>query len=293
MDHVKYIDRTREYYLAQGYDKPYSWAHFDQVPFTPLNKPLSECKIALVSTSDIAVRGEEDPDHESMAFQVGNVYSIATETPIEKLYSSQENYDVHATTLDDPNSFYPVSRLKEAAAEGMIASFSDRAHGVHTAYSHRRTLETDAPEVLKRCREDGTDAVVLTPVCPVCHQTVSLVSRFLEENGIPTVVIGSARDIVEHCGVARQVFTDFPLGNPCGEPFDIEGQRKIVTSALRLLEDATEPRTTIQSPLTWSKGERWKELIFTAEQPFLQGEAKEKWMKAKEKYKEMKSAGEV
>jgi len=50
---------------------------------------------------------------------------------------------------------------------------------------------------------------------------VSLVSRHLEANGISTVVIGSARDIVEECGVARFVFSDFPLGNPCGKPYDV------------------------------------------------------------------------
>jgi hypothetical protein len=36
MDHVRYIDKTREYYAGAGYDKPYRWAHFDGIPFTPL-----------------------------------------------------------------------------------------------------------------------------------------------------------------------------------------------------------------------------------------------------------------
>jgi D-proline reductase (dithiol) PrdB len=127
----------------------------------------------------------------------------------------------------------------------------------------------------------------------VCHQTVSLVARYLEEHGLPTVIIGTARDIVEHCGVARHVFTDFPLGNPCGEPFDTGMQRKIVDASLELLASATAPRTTIQSPFTWSKGEDWKELIFTEEQPFLEGEALDNWMAAKAKYRELKEKGEV
>ena len=50
---------------------------------------------------------------------------------------------------------------------------------------------------------------ILVPVCPVCHQTISLVSRHLEANGIPTVILAAARDIVEHVGVARVVHTDF------------------------------------------------------------------------------------
>jgi D-proline reductase (dithiol) PrdB len=127
----------------------------------------------------------------------------------------------------------------------------------------------------------------------VCHQTVSLVARHLEANGIPTVTIACARDIVEHCGVSRLVFTDFPLGNPCGRPFDETMQRGIVETALELLETATEPRTTVQSPFVWSEDETWKEKIFTREQPFLEGEAYERWIKGKEMYRKLKSEGKV
>jgi len=88
---------------------------------------------------------------------------------------------------------------------------------------------------------------------------VSLVSRHLEANGIPTVVIGSARDIVEECGVARFVFSDFPLGNPCGKPYDADMQRQIVGFALDLLESARLPRTTVQTPFRWGEDESWKQ----------------------------------
>jgi hypothetical protein len=88
---------------------------------------------------------------------------------------------------------------------------------------------------------------------------VSLVSRHLEANGIATVVIGSARDIVEECAVARFLFSDFPLGNPCGKPYDVAMQRAIVAMALDLLESARLPRTTVQTPLVWSEDESWKQ----------------------------------
>jgi hypothetical protein len=121
---------------------------------------------------------------------------------------------------------------------------------------------------------------------------VSLVARYLEENGIPTVIIATARDIVENCGVPRLLFVDFPLGNPCGVPFDQQMQADILESALHLLETATEPRTTVLSPLTWPQGEDWKTTIFTAEQPFLEGEAYDNWMAAKERYKRQKAKAE-
>ena len=93
----------------------------------------------------------------------------------------------------------------------------------------------------------------------MCHQTVSLVSRHLEAAGIPTVVIGSARDIVEECGVARFVYTDFPLGNPCGKPYDAEMQSEITGCALDLLETATVARTSVQTPYVWDEDASWKD----------------------------------
>ncbi len=81
---------------------------------------------------------------------------------------------------------------------------------------------------------------------------MSLTARHLEATGIPTVVVGSARDIVEECGVARFLFVDFPLGNPCGKPDDVAMQSAIVGQALDLLERAWQPRTTVQSPVVWN-----------------------------------------
>jgi D-proline reductase (dithiol) PrdB len=92
----------------------------------------------------------------------------------------------------------------------------------------------------------------------VCHQTVSLAARHLEANGIPTVILGCAKDIVEYVGVPRFLFSDFPLGNSAGRPRDVGSQAFTLDLALRLLETAPAPRTTVQSPLRWSADPAWK-----------------------------------
>jgi len=92
----------------------------------------------------------------------------------------------------------------------------------------------------------------------VCHQTVGLAARHLEAHGIPTVIMGSAKDIVEHCGVPRFLWSDFPLGNSAGRPFDVESQVQTLELALRVLESAPAARTTVQSPLRWSADASWK-----------------------------------
>ena len=92
----------------------------------------------------------------------------------------------------------------------------------------------------------------------MCHQTVSLLARHLEANGIPTVIMGCAKDIVEHAGVPRFGFSDFPLGNSAGRPFDVDSQTQTLELALRVLESAPGPRTTVQSPPRWNDDARWK-----------------------------------
>ena len=164
MGHVKYIDKTREYYLSQGYDKPYRWASFDDAPFAPLKKPLAESRLALISTSQIAVRNQVDLPTNPEADNSRNVYSIPTDTPVEDLYSRSHSFDKHATTLEDINAYFPVTRLWEFEAAGRIASLAPSAHNVFTAYSQRLTSEADAPQLLARLRDEAVDVVLLTPV---------------------------------------------------------------------------------------------------------------------------------
>ena len=92
----------------------------------------------------------------------------------------------------------------------------------------------------------------------MCHQTVSLAARHLEANGIPTVIMGCAKDIVEYVGVPRFLFSDFPLGNSAGRPHDPQSQALTSELALRVLESAPAPRTSVQSPLRWSADAAWK-----------------------------------
>ena len=118
---------------------------------------------------------------------------------------------------------------------------------------------------------------------------MSLVARHLEANGIPTVVFGCARDIVEYCGVPRFVFCDFPLGNPCGKPFDAVMQRDIVSLGLELVATATAP-TTVVAPYQWHE-QTWKEQCFTRERPFLDEDATAKWLARKQAYRDLKASG--
>ena len=87
---------------------------------------------------------------------------------------------------------------------------------------------------------------------------MSLAARHLEANGIPTVILGCAKDIVEQVGVPRFLFSDFPLGNAAGKPNDARSQAATIELALQVLESAIGPRTTVQSPQKWTASADWK-----------------------------------
>ena len=164
MSHVQYMSRIRDYYLSQGYEKPYVWAHYEDVPFAPLKKPLSECRITLFSTSDVSVKSEDGAGPSEDETTVGNVYSVPWDTPLDRLYSRQESFDRYATSLDDINSYLPLTRLDEFVAEGRIGGRTNHFHNVNRGYSQRMMRERAAPAALEKCREDRVDAVILTPV---------------------------------------------------------------------------------------------------------------------------------
>ena len=257
---IRYLERIRDYYQALGYGAPYEWAHYADVPFHRLDKPLAEARVTIVTTAapyrpDKGDQGPGAPYNAAAKFFA--VYSGDSALDHD-LRISHVAIDRAHTTGEDVGSYFPLAQLRRAAAQRRIGSLAPRFHGAPTQRSHRATIEVDCPEIVARCKADRVDAVVLVPNCPVCHQTVSIAARMLERSGIATVVMGCAKDLVEYVGVPRLLFSDFPLGNAAGRPNDPASQAATLDLALRLLESAPAARTTVQSPLRWSASHDWK-----------------------------------
>ena len=257
---ISYLQRTRKYYEALGYGPPYEWAHYADVPFHRLEKPHSACRFTIITTAaqfqpDKGDQGPGAPYNAAAKFYT--VYSGDTASDHD-LRISHVAIDRKHTTAEDQAAYFPLAELRRRAARGDIGPLAARFHGLPTNRGHRVTLEVDCPEIVARCKADAVDAAILGPNCPVCHQSVSLAARALEESGITTVVMGCAKDIVEYVGVPRFLFSDFPLGNAAGRPHDLPSQAQTLDLALRLVEAAPAPRTTVQSPLPWSDSPDWR-----------------------------------
>lgn len=152
---VGYMQRTREFYSAQGYTNHYQWAKNTDSPFTALTKPLKDCKVAVITTSM--------PDTDQGRAERG-VYPLPSRPYPNSMYTAELSWHKGATHTDDIGSFLPLRALDAAADEGLIGALSERFYTVPTDYSKRNTEEVDAPEILRLCREDGVDIALLVPL---------------------------------------------------------------------------------------------------------------------------------
>ena len=163
---IPYLQRIRDYYLTLGYGAPYRWAHYAEVPFAPVKKPLAKSRIGLVTTAapyDPA-KGDQGPGAAyNAAAKFYTVYSGDTAQDHD-LRIAHVGYDRTHTTAEDSNSWFPLPALRRAAASGRIGELALHFHGAPTNRSHRVTLKQDCPELLARVREDKVDAVILVAV---------------------------------------------------------------------------------------------------------------------------------
>lgn len=152
---VSYMERTREYYRALGYEKDYVWAHYDDVPFARLAKPLREARIGMVTTAHPPDKSNHD------AKGIRHVWSGLVE-PLPVLNTDNLAWDRASTHTQDRESYMPIEAVQGWIRDGLVGGLAARFHGAPTGYSQKKTIEADAPEILARLREDGADAALIS-----------------------------------------------------------------------------------------------------------------------------------
>ena len=140
-----------------GYGAPYRWQYND-VPFTPLTKPLSESRVA--GDDGAAGQGHQPGAPYNSAAKFYTVYTDTTETDPD-LRVSHIGIDRNHTTAEDMRTWFPLQQLKRVEGEGVIGGITERFYGAPTNRSQKRTMEVDCPEIYERIREDGGDVAVI------------------------------------------------------------------------------------------------------------------------------------
>ena len=152
---VAYMARTRAFYEAQGFERAYRYPHHDSAPFAALPKPLAQCTLGLVCTASLYGRAPLEPRR---------VASAPTSPAPARLHTDDLSWDKQATHTEDVESFCPIGTLLALARQRVIARLASRFHCAPTEYSQRTTTGKDAPEILRRLREDAADAALLVPL---------------------------------------------------------------------------------------------------------------------------------
>ena len=156
---LSYIDRSRHYYAARGYETPYRWETNDHVPFTTLRRPLAASRVAVVTTAfPFEHHAGPRPPKSVRAMTIGRPGS---QPP--SMYTGDLFWHKEATHTDDVETFLPLATLSELAADGRVGSINDRFFSIPTTYS-RRSARTDAETIVSWCEDDDVDLVVLIPL---------------------------------------------------------------------------------------------------------------------------------
>ena len=252
---VSYIAVTRRRYEKLGYE-PYQWARPDSAPpWQPLAKPLKDARVGVVASSGVYVAGQvayhyKDDD---------SLRAIPKTVQVSRLRFAHVTEHFLGDARRDPNCLFPIEALRRLESERYIGELADPLWScMGGIYSQRRVHANLAPALARQLKSQRVDAALLIPLCPVCHQSMALVARHLEGEGISTVCLVSALDIVQSVNPPRAAFLDYPLGHTAGRPGDPAEQYAVARRALGCLEAMTAPGSIQTLPFRWSEDEQWK-----------------------------------
>jgi D-proline reductase (dithiol) PrdB len=161
MKPVDYVSGLNEMYQRQGFP-PYRWSEFDSSPWTPVEKPLDQTCLALISSAGISRRDQQPFD--PWAVNDLSFRRIPIDTPHRDL-RLHHNYFDHRDALSDLNCVFPVQRLMELADRGVIGRLASVAITLGMGRLYKRTAlqKQTVPALVEVLREEDVDAVLLVP----------------------------------------------------------------------------------------------------------------------------------
>jgi D-proline reductase (dithiol) PrdB len=155
---------TRFPSLAKPFIALYRPVESDSIPWTLAGKPLHHSRVAVVTTAGMHHKNQ-------MPFNMRDIHGdpsfreIDGTRPVGDLMITHDYYD-HTDADRDINIVFPIERLMEFEREGVIGQLADTHYGFmgHIRGPHIKTLTgKSAPEVARRLKAAGVDAVLLTP----------------------------------------------------------------------------------------------------------------------------------
>jgi D-proline reductase (dithiol) PrdB len=215
--------------------------------------------LALISSAGAYIDGTEPIDTHAPADAV-QFREIPTEVEPEDLKFSAQGYDPNAVS-QDINAQVPLQRLFEFSANGIIGQVNEVFWSFCGFIPDAATfVERSLPRLVERVRRYEVQAALLIPASQLCHQSVALAARAIEQAGIPTMTLAVVKDVIEKVRPPRGALYDGQLGSVAGRPNWPEHQRRVLDEALRWIEPMDQPGilrlvVDLESAVEKSRGE--------------------------------------
>ena len=249
IDPISWTGLMKERYEALGFP-PYQWSVYDDAPLTPLTRPLAQCAVTMLTSGGVSLKAA--PGFDPYARNDFRVDAFERDCPSDG-FKIDDSYYPPDDAEQDINCIFAIDRLREMARAGEIGSVTPRLWSgfMGRTYMRSKLMEEVVPAFVQQLKADGTDVFVGVPACPLDQQTIALVCRVVEQAGIPTVCITTARDIVELVKPPRALFVNAPMGNNFGRPGDAATQAQILREALHLVATVSVGGTVVDASFAW------------------------------------------
>jgi D-proline reductase (dithiol) PrdB len=249
METIERIDEWRDRYgrWQQGRSAApdevgddYPFVENKHAPFIPARRALPMLNLALITSAGAYLDGTDPFDQKAAGGDV-NLREIPVEIEAEDLRFSARGYDPKAVT-EDLNALIPIKRLFEFEANGIIGQLNPVFWSFSGFIPDAARLNDEMlPRLVERVRRYEVQAALLVPASRLCHQSIALAARAIEQSGIPTMMLAVEREVLEGVRPPRAGYYRGEFGSVAGKPLWPEYQRRLLDEALRWIEPLDQP----------------------------------------------------
>lgn len=229
-------------------------------PFTPVRRALPMLNLALISSAGAYIDGTDPFDLDARDGDL-NFREIPVEVAASDLKYSAKGYDT-ASVRQDRNAQIPVDRLTEYQANAVIGKLNNVWWSLSSWIPNaRRVADELAPKIAERLHRYEVQAALLIPASRLCHQTLGLIARGIEESGIPTMTISVDPVMTDRVRPPRTGYYNGDFGSVAGKPDWREYQLRVLDESLRWTETFDQPAARklavdLETQVETARGER-------------------------------------
>ena len=240
--------------------KGYPFVENSRAPFTPARRAITMTNLAVIVSAGAFLDGTDPFDTNAPGGDF-ELREIPTDIDLQELRFAARGYEP-AFVQQDANVQVPLDRLREYVSNRVIGQIAP-AFWSFCGFipDAARFVGQTIPQLLGRLNRYNVQAALLVPASQLCHQSVSLAARAIEQTGLPTMTLGVDRETLESARPPRAGYYDGKFGSVAGEPNWPEHQRRVLDEALRLIEPMGQPgirklAVELETKVEVARGER-------------------------------------